>query len=40
LTVASQAAAVRSAYVHIFAIIRKILLRMKSWQNFVFIEGH
>jgi multidrug resistance efflux pump len=32
--------AVYSEYAHMFAIIRKILLRMKSWQNFVFIEGH
>ena len=23
-----------------FAIIRKILLRMRSWENFVFSEGH
>ena len=25
---------------HMFAIIRRILLRMKSWMNFVFTEGH
>jgi hypothetical protein len=23
-----------------FAIIRRILLRMRSWENFVFLEGH
>ena len=22
------------------ALIRKILLRMRSWQNYVFLEGH
>lgn len=32
--------AVYSEYAHMFAIIRKILLRMKSWQNLVFIRGH
>jgi multidrug resistance efflux pump len=25
---------------HHFAIIRRILLRMRSWQNYVFLEGH
>jgi len=25
---------------HHFALIRRILLRMKSWQNFIFLEGH
>jgi multidrug resistance efflux pump len=32
--------AVYTPYAHHFAIIRKILLRMRSWQNFVFLEGH
>ena len=32
--------AVYTPYAHHFAIIRRILLRMKSWQNFVFLEGH
>ncbi|MEA3278220.1 MAG: HlyD family secretion protein [Pseudomonadota bacterium] len=32
--------AVYSEYAHAFKIIRQILLRMKSWQNFIFIEGH
>jgi hypothetical protein len=40
LTVAAQAVAVHSADVHMVAIIRKILLHMKSWQNYMFIEGH
>jgi hypothetical protein len=31
---------VYSEHAHMLAIIRKILLRMKSWQNYVFIEGH
>ena len=32
--------AVYTPFAHHFAIIRRILLRMKSWQNFVFLEGH
>ena len=32
--------AVYTPYAHHFAIIRRILLRMRSWQNFVFLEGH
>ncbi len=32
--------AVYTPYAHHFAIIRRILLRMRSWQNFVFFEGH
>jgi len=32
--------AVYSEYAHPFKIIRQVLLRMKRWQNFVFIEGH
>lgn len=32
--------ALYTPYAHHFAIIRKILLRMRSWQNFVFLEGH
>jgi hypothetical protein len=23
-----------------FSLLRKILLRMRSWQNYVFLEGH
>ena len=23
-----------------FALLRKILLRMKSWENYIFVEGH
>jgi hypothetical protein len=25
---------------HEFSILRKILLRMKSWENYIFLEGH
>ena len=32
--------ALYTPYAHHFAIIRRILLRMRSWQNFVFLEGH
>ena len=32
--------AVYTEHWHHFAIIRRILLRMKSWQNYVFLEGH
>jgi hypothetical protein len=32
--------AVYSEYAHMCTIIRQILLQMKRWQNFVFIEGH
>ena len=32
--------AIYSDHFHHFSIIRKILLRMKSWQNYLFGEGH
>jgi multidrug resistance efflux pump len=32
--------AVYTPYAHHFAIIRRILLRMRSWQNYLFFEGH
>lgn len=32
--------AVYTEHAHHFAIIRRILLRMRSWQNYVFLEGH
>ena len=32
--------ALYTEYAHHFAIIRRILLRMRSWQNYVFLEGH
>ena len=32
--------AVYTPFAHHFALIRRILLRMRSWQNFVFLEGH
>jgi multidrug resistance efflux pump len=37
---AAAQVAVYTPYAHHFAIIRRILLRMRSWQNFVFFEGH
>jgi multidrug resistance efflux pump len=37
---ASAQVAVYTPYWHHFAIIRRILLRMRSWQNYVFLEGH
>ena len=32
--------AVYTPYFRHFAIIRRILLRMRSWENYVFLEGH
>jgi multidrug resistance efflux pump len=37
---ASGQVALYTPYWHHFAIIRRVLLRMKSWQNYVFTEGH
>jgi multidrug resistance efflux pump len=37
---AAAQVAVYTEHAHHFAIIRRILLRMRSWQNFVFLEGH
>jgi multidrug efflux pump subunit AcrA (membrane-fusion protein) len=37
---AAAQVAVYTEYAHHFAIIRRILLRMRSWQNYVFFEGH
>jgi multidrug resistance efflux pump len=37
---AAAQVAVYTPYAHHFALIRKILLRMRSWQNYVFLEGH
>jgi multidrug resistance efflux pump len=37
---AAAQVAVYTPFAHHFAIIRKILLRMRSWQNYVFFEGH
>ena len=36
---AAAQVAVYTPYAHHFALIRKILLRMRSWENFVFLEG-
>lgn len=32
--------AIYTEYWHHLSLLRKILLRMRSWQNFVFLEGH
>ena len=32
--------AVYTEYLHHLSLLRKILLRMKSWENFIFTEGH
>jgi hypothetical protein len=32
--------AIYSEHLHDLSLLRKILLRMKSWQNYVFLEGH
>jgi len=37
---AAAQVAVYTPYAHHFALIRRILLRMRSWENFVFLEGH
>ena len=33
-------AAIYTHHWHHVSLIRKILLRMRSWQNYVFLEGH
>jgi hypothetical protein len=37
---AAAQVAVYTEYWHHLSLLRKILLRMRSWQNFVFLEGH
>ena len=32
--------AIYSEHLHDLSLLRKILLRMKSWENYVFLEGH
>ena len=32
--------AIYTEHFHHVSMIRKILLRMRSWQNYVFLEGH
>jgi hypothetical protein len=39
LTAVAQVA-IYSDHWHELALLRKILLRMKSWQNYIFLEGH
>src|SRR6516164_756823 len=36
----AEQVAVYTPFAHHWAIIRRILLRMRSWENFVFLEGH
>jgi hypothetical protein len=33
-------AAIYTEHFHELSLLRKILLRMRSWQNYVFLEGH
>ncbi|WP_290997400.1 efflux RND transporter periplasmic adaptor subunit [Hyphomicrobium sp.] len=37
---AAAQVALYTPFWHHFAIIRKILMRMRSWENYVFLEGH
>jgi multidrug resistance efflux pump len=37
---AAAQVAVYTPFAHHFSIIRRILLRMRSWENYVFLEGH
>ena len=37
---AAAGVAIYTHYFHHLSVLRKILLRMKSWQNYVFVEGH
>jgi multidrug resistance efflux pump len=37
---AAAQVAIYTEHVHHLSLLRKILLRMRSWQNFVFTEGH
>ena len=37
---AAAQVAIYTQYWHHVSLLRKILLRMRSWQNYVFLEGH
>jgi multidrug resistance efflux pump len=37
---AAAQVAIYTAYWHHVSLLRKILLRMRSWQNYIFLEGH
>ena len=37
---AAAQVAIYTKYWHHVSLLRKILLRMRSWQNYVFLEGH
>jgi hypothetical protein len=36
----SGEAAIYTHHFHHVSLLRKILLRMRSWQNYVYVEGH
>jgi len=37
---ATAQVAIYTEYWHHLSLLRKILLRMRSWQNYIFLEGH
>jgi hypothetical protein len=37
---AAAEVAIYTEHWHHVALIRRILLRMRSWQNYIFMEGH
>jgi hypothetical protein len=37
---AAGQAAIYTEHVHHLSLLRKILLRMRSWENYLFLEGH
>ena len=37
---AAAQVAIYTKYWHHVSLLRKILLRMRSWQNYLFLEGH
>jgi hypothetical protein len=37
---AAAQVAIYTEYWHHVALIRRVLLRMRSWQNYIFMEGH
>jgi len=37
---AAAQVAIYTEYFHHLSLLRKILLRMRSWENYIFLEGH
>jgi len=37
---ATAQVAIYTEHWHHLSLLRKVLLRMRSWQNYVFLEGH